>query len=71
MLLRDVIGKVSQGKIAEAIALAGQSAMILYYRIWGDKGSKLGISSLEEAFLRLCEKSIHPFRSGRNSELVA
>ncbi|HSO67155.1 MAG TPA: DUF3427 domain-containing protein, partial [Desulfatirhabdiaceae bacterium] len=53
MLLRNVIGKVSQGKISEAIVLAGQSVMILYYRIWGDKGSKLGISSLEEAFLRL------------------
>ena len=53
ILLRNVIGKVSQGKIEEAIALAGQSVMVLYYRIWGDKGSNLGISSLEEAFQRL------------------
>jgi superfamily II DNA or RNA helicase/HKD family nuclease len=52
-LLRRVIGRVSRGEIEEAAALAGQSAMILYYRIWGDKGGKLGISSLEAAFRRL------------------
>ena len=53
VLLRRVIVRVSRGEIEEAVALAGQSAMILYYRIWGDKGGKLGISSLEEAFRRL------------------
>ena len=52
-LLREVLGKVSKGAIAEALALAGNSAMLLYYRIWGDKGSNLGISSLEDAFHRL------------------
>ena len=52
-LLRGVIDKVSCGAIAEAVALAGRSAMLLYYRIWGDKGSNLGIASLEEAFRRL------------------
>lgn len=53
MLLRRVIGRVSRGEIDEAVALAGQSTMILYYRIWGDKGGKLGISSIDEAFRRL------------------
>jgi superfamily II DNA or RNA helicase len=52
-LLREVLGKVSKGTIAEALALAGTSAILLYYRIWGDKGSNLGISSLEDAFNRL------------------
>ncbi|WP_028325884.1 DUF3427 domain-containing protein [Desulfatirhabdium butyrativorans] len=53
MLLRGVIQNVSRGEIDEAVALAGKSTMILYYRIWGDKGGKLGISSIDEAFRRL------------------
>jgi superfamily II DNA or RNA helicase len=52
-LLREVLGKVSNGAIAEALALAGNSAMLLYYRIWRDKASNLGISSLEDAFNRI------------------
>ena len=52
-LLRKVLWKVSQGAIADALSLAGDSAMTIYYRIWGDKGSNLGISSLEDAFQRL------------------
>ncbi len=52
-LLRNVISKVSQGAIAEAVALAGQSAMVVYYRIWGENGSNLGISSFEDALQRL------------------
>jgi superfamily II DNA or RNA helicase/HKD family nuclease len=52
-LLREVLGKVSQGAITEALALAGESVMSLYYRIWSDKGSNLGITSLEDALRRL------------------
>lgn len=52
-LLRKVLVKVSQGAIEEALALAGHDVMSVYYRIWGDKGSKLGINSLENAFRRL------------------
>jgi superfamily II DNA or RNA helicase len=52
-LLREVLEKVSQGAIADALELAGNSAMILYYRLWGDKGRNLGITSLEDAFHRL------------------
>ena len=52
-LLRNVMSKVSQGAIAEAVALAGQSAMVVYYRIWGENGSNLGISSFEDALQRL------------------
>ncbi len=54
-LLRAVLVKISEGAITEALALAGDSAMLLYYRIWGDKGSNLRITSLEEAFRRLAE----------------
>lgn len=52
-LLRDVLAKVAQGAIDEALALAGDAVMSVYYRLWGDKGSNLGITSLEDAFHRL------------------
>ncbi len=52
-LLRNVLAKISQGSISEAMTLAGDSTMSIYYRIWGDKGSNLGITSLEDAFLKL------------------
>jgi len=53
MLMREVLDKISQGAIDEALALAGNSAICLYYRLWGEKGDKLGITSLEHAFQRL------------------
>ncbi|MDD2541961.1 MAG: DUF3427 domain-containing protein, partial [Desulfuromonadaceae bacterium] len=52
-LLRNVLAKVSQGAIEKALTIAGNSVMSVYYRIWGDKGSNLGIASIEDAFLRL------------------
>jgi superfamily II DNA or RNA helicase/HKD family nuclease len=52
-LLRQVLTMLAAGQVVEALALAGSSAMLLYYRIWGDKAEKVGISSLEEAFQRL------------------
>ena len=52
-LLREVLAKVAQGAIDEALTIAGNSVMSVYYRIWGDKGSNLGINSLEDAFRRL------------------
>ena len=58
-LLRVVIAEIAQGDIDEALALAGDAAMLVYYRIWGDKGSNLGITSLDDAFRRLaCNPSI-------------
>jgi superfamily II DNA or RNA helicase/HKD family nuclease len=52
-LLREVLLMLSAGQVTEALALAGTSAMLLYYRIWGDKAERLGITSLEDAFRRL------------------
>lgn len=52
-LLRQVLAKVAQGSIDEALALAGDAIMSVYYRLWGDKGSNLGITSLDDAFRRL------------------
>ncbi|HJV65765.1 MAG TPA: DUF3427 domain-containing protein [Geomonas sp.] len=56
-LLREVLVKLLAGQVTEALALAGSSAMLLYYRIWGDKAGRLGISSLEDAFRRLAGNS--------------
>ena len=52
-LLREVLGKVSRGAIDEAVKLAGDRVNSIYYRIWGDKGSNLGIISLADAFHKL------------------
>jgi len=52
-LLREVLAKTAQGAIDEVLTMAGDAAMLVYYRIWGDKGSNLGIASLEDAFRRL------------------
>lgn len=52
-LLRQLLATLAAGQVAEALELAGSSAMLLYYRIWGDKAEKVGIASLEEAFQRL------------------
>ncbi len=51
--LRAVLAQVAQGAIDEALAIAGPFAMSVYYRVWGDKGGKLGITSLTNAFRRL------------------
>lgn len=67
-LLRNVIAKISQGAVREAITLAGDSAMSIYYRIWGDTGNNLGITSLEDAFSRL---SINPSILADMEEVLA
>lgn len=59
--LREVIRKVSEGVIDEALAAAGDAVMTMYYRLWGDKGANLGITSMDDAFRRL----------GRNPSILA
>ena len=51
--LRQVITQLAQGDIDAALSVAGDAAMSVYYRLWGDKGSNLGIASLDDAFRRL------------------
>jgi hypothetical protein len=67
-LLREVIIKLSKGTIDDALALASNSPMSMYYRMWGDKGSNLGIASLEDAFLRL---SVNPSILADLQEILA
>lgn len=52
-LYRQILRRIVAGKVSEAVTLAGDSTFLIYYRIWGDKGSNVGIASLEEAFSRL------------------
>ena len=54
-LLREVLSKISHGSIDDALTLSGDSAMSIYYRLWGDKGSNLGIATLDDAFQRLAK----------------
>ncbi|ACU89024.1 DUF3427 domain-containing protein [Desulfomicrobium baculatum] len=52
-LYRQILSKIREENINEAVSLAGDSAFLIYYRIWGDRGDKADIASLEEAFSRL------------------
>ncbi len=52
-LTRRVLRKTAESAIAGAISIAGDEAMPVYYRMWGDKGSNLNISSMEDSFVRL------------------
>ena len=52
-LLRMVINKASRGAIDEVLSLPENLIMTMYYRLWGDRGNKFGITSLEDAFHRL------------------
>lgn len=52
-LTKRVLRKTAEGLIGAAVLAAGDEAIPLYYRIWGDKGSNLNISSLKDSFARL------------------
>ncbi len=67
-LLRQMLAKLAAGQMTEALAQAGSSAMLLYYRIWGDRAEKVGIASLEEAFQRLAS---NPTISADLDEILA
>jgi superfamily II DNA or RNA helicase len=54
-LLQRIMVLLASGEVEDALSLAAGSAMSVYYRLWGDKGSKLGFSSIEDAFLCLSQ----------------
>lgn len=54
-LLKVVIAELSAGNVSNAIKVAGSSSMAVYYRLWGEKGDKLGFSTLEESFRKLAD----------------
>jgi superfamily II DNA or RNA helicase/HKD family nuclease len=51
--LRKVITQLMAGDPAAGMAEAGSSALITHYRVWGQPGTKLGMSAIEESFIQL------------------
>ena len=52
-LLRQVIGKLGELDVASAVSVSGNSAMPVHYRLWGDSGRRLQMTSIEDSFARL------------------
>lgn len=53
--LRKVITHLTAGDAAAALAEAGDTALVTHYRIWGQPGRKLGMTSLEESYRRAAQ----------------
>jgi superfamily II DNA or RNA helicase/HKD family nuclease len=51
--LRRVIAHLKNGDAPAALLDAGDSALTMHYRIWGDPGKKLGMANIEESFRRI------------------
>ncbi len=56
-LLQQIISRIRQGAIADAMALAGDTGILVHFRIWADKGENLGMTSLADSFRRLSRNS--------------
>jgi superfamily II DNA or RNA helicase len=52
-ILRGIIERLVSGDVTGGLVMAGDSAISVHYRLWGDAGKALGIASLEESFERL------------------
>jgi superfamily II DNA or RNA helicase/HKD family nuclease len=66
--LRQVISLLRQGNTGAALALAGDHANAIHYRLWANTGSALGMASLEESFQRLIR---NPAMLGDLDEILA
>ena len=53
--LRKVITHLTAGDAAAALAEAGDTALLTHYRIWGQPGRKLGMTSIEESYRRAAQ----------------
>jgi superfamily II DNA or RNA helicase len=52
-LFRQALHRIKEKTVFDENTFAGNSSMLLYYRIWGDTGSKVGVASITQAFTRL------------------
>lgn len=52
-VIRQIVNMLSEDDILGALAFAGNGAMSIHYRIWGNPGMRLGIDSLENSFRRM------------------
>jgi len=53
--LRKVIGHLKAGDSTAALREAGDSALVIHYRIWGQPGRKLGMANIQESFRRAAQ----------------
>jgi len=53
--LLKIVTKLKTGNVNEALADAGDSAIVAHYRIWGQPGNKLGMANLQESFQRMAK----------------
>lgn len=51
--LRSVVSHLKNADPAAALAAAGDCALMMHYRIWGDPGKKLGMENIEDSFRRI------------------
>ena len=51
--LRRVVAHLSANDVSSALAEAGDTALVVHYRFWGEPGTKLGMATLNESFRRL------------------
>ncbi|MCF6148270.1 MAG: DUF3427 domain-containing protein [Candidatus Kuenenia sp.] len=51
--LRQVVVKLQQNDIPEAMSVADEVMISIHYRLWGKPGAKLGIETIEDSFKRL------------------
>jgi len=53
--LREIVTHLKAGDTAAALAVAGDSALVTHYRIWGRSGRRLGMASIEESYRRAAQ----------------
>lgn len=52
-LIKKVIKELATANVDEALAIAGESAIRIHYRLWGKSGKDLGLQSIRDSFVRL------------------
>jgi len=53
LLIKNVISVLATGNVDKALAIAGDSAIRIHYRLWGKSGKDLGLQSIRDSFIRL------------------
>ncbi|MBA2880202.1 superfamily II DNA or RNA helicase [Desulfosalsimonas propionicica] len=51
--LQEIVGLLKTQQVDRAISAAGNTAIMIHYRIWAERGNTLGMNSLRESFDRL------------------
>lgn len=53
--LQKIVGLLKTRQVDQAISAAGNTAIMIHYRIWAEKGNILGMNSLQDSFDRLSQ----------------